>query len=182
MKRYIKDGQIKLRNKIVLHETRTIKDKDGKEKEVQTQIINPSEDMIIADGWVEFVEPKVDELALAKNKLKNRIQRYDSSETVNGFALNESHVWIDKATRAGLMLRFQAEIAAGKEDTILWYNGVQYPLSLSQAMQMLYAIELYASQCYDVTQAHLANVDGLESIEEVESYNYTTGYPAQLEF
>lgn len=57
MKRYIKDGQIKFRNQIVLHGTRTIKGKDGKEKEVRTQIINPKEEMILADGWEEYVTP-----------------------------------------------------------------------------------------------------------------------------
>ena len=57
MKRYIKDGIIKPRNQIVLHGTRTIKDKDGNEKEVKTQIINPKEEMLIADGWKEYIEP-----------------------------------------------------------------------------------------------------------------------------
>ena len=47
---------------------------------------------------------------------------------------------------------------------------------------MLYALEVYASQCYDNTQRHLATVNGLQSIEEVEGYDYTTGYPTKLEF
>ena len=44
MKRYIKDGQIKFRNQIVII-------KDGR------QIINPREEMILADGWEEYIEP-----------------------------------------------------------------------------------------------------------------------------
>lgn len=58
MKRYIKDGIIKTRNQIVIKGQRTIKDKDGKEREVKTQIINPKEDMLLADGWVEYVTPE----------------------------------------------------------------------------------------------------------------------------
>jgi hypothetical protein len=50
------------------------------------------------------------------------------------------------------------------------------------AMQMLLAIEVYASECYDNTQRHIAAVDVLESIEEVESYDYRVGYPNKLEF
>ena len=61
MKRYIKDGIIKPRNQIVLHGTRTIKDKDGNEKEVKTQIINPREEMLLADGWVVYEEPQESE-------------------------------------------------------------------------------------------------------------------------
>jgi hypothetical protein len=50
------------------------------------------------------------------------------------------------------------------------------------AMQMLMAIELYASQCYDNTQRHLAAVDALESKEEIDAYDYRVGYPEKLEF
>lgn len=55
MKQYIKDGQIKTRNQIVLRVTEVI---DG--KDVKLQVINPTEDMLLADGWVEYVPPKVE--------------------------------------------------------------------------------------------------------------------------
>ena len=61
MKTYTKiiDGKRvrKTRNQIVLFGTRTIKDKDGNDKEIKTQIINPREEMILADGWEEYIEP-----------------------------------------------------------------------------------------------------------------------------
>jgi hypothetical protein len=47
---------------------------------------------------------------------------------------------------------------------------------------MLYTIEIYASQCYDNTQKHLAEVDKLEVIDEINNYNYRTGYPEKLKF
>ena len=47
---------------------------------------------------------------------------------------------------------------------------------------MLYAIELYASACYDNTQRHLAALDMLEDEDSVKTYDYTTGYPEKLEF
>lgn len=191
---YIKDGIIKTRNQIVLHGTRIIKDKDGNDKEVRTQTINPTEEQLLADGWEEYVAPVVEQrevseeqkakaaLVRARHKLRNKIQQYDSSSEVNCFHMQGQQMWLDKATRAGLMLRFQSEIAAGREKTTLWYDGKHYELPLSVAMQMLYAIELYASQCYDVTQAHLAAIQELQTIEEIESYDYTQGYPAKLEF
>jgi hypothetical protein len=49
-------------------------------------------------------------------------------------------------------------------------------------VQMLYALEVYASACYDNTQRHLAAVDSLSTIEEIQSYDYTTGYPDKLKF
>jgi hypothetical protein len=50
MKRYIKDGIIKTRNNIVLRVAKTIKDKDGNDKEVTLQVINPTEEMILEHG------------------------------------------------------------------------------------------------------------------------------------
>lgn len=91
-------------------------------------------------------------------------------------------VWLDKVTRSGLMLRFNSELAMKKENTTLWYNGVSFTLPLNTAIQMLYALEVYASECYDNTQAHLANVSVLETIEEINEYDYTTGYPEKLRF
>lgn len=80
------------------------------------------------------------------------------------------------------MLRFQAEQAMGKEVTTLWYGVHQFELPIVNAVQMLYAIEVYASACYDNTQRHLAEVDKLETKEEIEAYDYRSGYPDILEF
>ena len=55
MKQYIKNGEIKTRNQIVLRVTKEI---NGVEK--QFQVINPTEEMILADGWVEYIPPQVE--------------------------------------------------------------------------------------------------------------------------
>ena len=44
MKRYIKDNKVKFKNEILVYNE-------------SRQIINPAEEMIIADGWQEFVPP-----------------------------------------------------------------------------------------------------------------------------
>jgi hypothetical protein len=120
-------------------------------------------------------------ITLKKFKV-DEIERYDKSPAVNQFYIGDTAMWLDKETRTGLMLRFQAEQAVGNTDTTLWANGVQYPLPLAVAVQMLYALEVYASACYDNTQRHLAAVDSLSTIEEIQSYDYTTGYPDKLKF
>ena len=189
MKQYIKiiDGTsvIKSRNQIVIRGTKTVKTSNGEDKEVTTQIINPAEETLFADGWSEYItpEPTAEELLQAARQRKVReIERYDSSSEVNQFFVSEIPVWLDKATRAGLLLRFQAEKAQGLVSTALWYNGVQFPLSVDNAIAMLYAIELYASACYDNTQRHLAAVNALTTIEEIEQYDYRSGYPDKLNF
>lgn len=170
MKQYTKDGQIKTRNQIVIR-------KDG------MNTYNPTEEMIFADGWVEYIPPVVEpSLEEYRKTKKDEIIRFDSSSEVNEFRINGISVWLDKATRAGLMLRFQAEKAIGKEDTTLWYEGHQFELTIDAAMQMLYVIENYASACYDNTQRHLSVIENLNTTEEVIAYDYRSGYPYKLNF
>lgn len=176
MEKYIKviDGRTvtKYRNQIVVI-------KDG------MQTINPSHDMLIADGWSEYVAPEPTQeqlLERAKSRKVMDIEAYDSSEAVNIFEVSGMTMWLDKATRAGLKLRFEAEAASGAETTTLWYNGIQFPLPIGMAIQMLYALEIYASKCYDNTQRHIAEVMRLETVDDVEAYDYTQGYPEKLTF
>lgn len=174
MKRYIKtiDGKTIIRkaNEIIIRTT-------------TEQIINPSEALIIADGWVEYEPPViVPTLEDIKARKVEEVLAYDSSSAVNEFSMGGLPIWLDKATRAGLLLRFEAEAKAGRTSTTLWYNGLPFTLPLTYAQEILIALELYASACYDNTQSHIAEVMKLESKEAVEAYDYTTGYPIKLSF
>lgn len=147
------------------------------------QIINPSEELILADGWVEYAKPEyIPTLEDVKKSKIESILYYDNSKFVNEFSIGGVPMWLDKATRAGLLLRFEAEGKVGRTETTLWNDGQSYTLPLEQAQQILIALELYASACYDNTQAHIAAVNAMESKEAVESYDYTTGYPQKLLF
>ena len=147
------------------------------------QIINPSEVLILANGWEVYVapvyEPTLEEIKA--NKV-DEILAYDSSNAVNEFSIGGVPMWLDKATRAGLLLRFEAEGKVGRTETTLWNDGQSYTLPLEQAQQILIALELYASACYDNTQRHIAEVQKLDTIEAVEAYDYTSGYPQKLLF
>lgn len=166
---YIKDGVIKKQSEIIIF-------KDGK------QYINPSHELLLSEGWqVKSEEPSEEDLLQQeKDMVKSLIKAYDSSEAVNIFYYNEYPMWLDKSTRVGLLLRFQSENLLGKTETSLWYDGNSFTLSVKEALQMLYFLEVYASACYDNTQAHLKNVDALTDIESVRNYNYTLNYPEKL--
>ena len=148
-----------------------------------SQTFNPKEDAILADGWVEYKPPViVPTLEEIKARKVEEILAYDSSSAVNEFSMGGLPIWLDKATRAGLLLRFEAEAKAGRTSTTLWYNGLPFTLPLTYAQEILIALELYASACYDNTQSHIAEVQKMESKEAVEAYDYTTGYPQKLLF
>lgn len=143
--------------------------------------------MILADGWVEYApgsyEPTEEEILNREKEFKiEEIIRHDSSPEVNCFYIEDQELWLDKVTTVGLKLRFDAEIASGQTNTTLWYEGIPFNLELANAVQMLNAIELYASACYDNTQMHIATVKSMEMIDDVKSYDYRTGYPDKLIF
>lgn len=132
-----------------------------------------------------MIQENPESLECQKRLLRERILAYDSSDHVNSFTIGGYPTWLDKATRVGLKLRFEAEKRLGKTETTLWQNGMQFPLPLTgdvTALNMLDGIELYASACYDVTQMHLANIATLTSVEEVKNYDYLSGYPEKLSF
>ena len=74
------------------------------------------------------------------------------------------------------------EKEAGKTDTVLWYDAIKYIIPISDALSMLNEIEMYALNCYNVTQSHIAAVRSLQTIKEVENYNFKVGYPEKLNF
>lgn len=116
----------------------------------------------------------------AKEMLLAEIDAYDTSPAVNGFTLNGTVVWLDKATRVGLMNSTSITKAMGQPTTTLWLGESKMEVPCDTAIQLLSALEMYALECFNVTAAHKKAVSELTTIEEVEKYDITAGYPAQL--
>ena len=147
-------------------------------------VCNPTEDMLRQAGYEEYVEPPLTEkekLDQAKADKIAEITAYDTSDKVNGFILNGLLVWLDKATRVGLMNSTTITKAAGQKTTTLWLKGIKLVVDCDKAIQLLSALEMYALECFNVTASHKAAVSELTTIEEVIAYNYRTGYPKMLE-
>ena len=121
-------------------------------------------------------------LDVIKEEAIEQITEYDTSSDVNSFTLQGKTMWLPKETRVGLVNSVTIEKNAGKETTVLWFGGEKYELPVNTALQMLSALELYALECYNVTAAHKAAVNALESVEDVVAYDYTQGYPEKLNF
>ena len=165
----------------ILPKHKIILDKDG------FQIFNPTIEMLKNDGWVEYIAPSnelIEEQLIAQDKLRviDDIITYDSSDNVNIFYINNTPMWLDKATRGGFVSRLSAELKAGKLTTTLWYESTKFELPTELAMNWLCALELYASECYDVTQQHIVNIKQLTTLDDIKLYDYTIGYPEVLRF
>lgn len=112
----------------------------------------------------------------------SELQAYDKSDAVNQFFINDAPAWIDKDTRVGLMNSINVEKIAARTETRMWLGGIPYAIPCDTAIEMLRTIELYALECYNVTQIHITAVNSLSTKEEIEAYNFTIGYPEKPTF
>ena len=112
----------------------------------------------------------------------NDILKYDSSPEVNSFYLNGELVWLSKDMRVGLVNSTTIEKNAGIQETTLWFEGRSFVIGVDDVLEMLSVLEIYAKQCYNKTQEHIAEVNDLEDVKDVDDYDYTVGYPEKLHF
>ena len=131
--------------------------------------------------WIDGVSSEADALQRAKEAVLADIEAYDTSSAVNGFILNGERVWLDFELRDRVYQGNERLHRIGRTDTTLWLGDHCYNLSIEQAQNIISHIEAYAKDCYNVTAAHKAAVEKLQTVEEVLAYDYTAGYPKLLE-
>ena len=130
--------------------------------------------------WLENVGIEADVLNSAKASVLADIEAYDTSSAVNGFILNGQRVWLDKATRVGLMNSTTIAKAMGQPTTTLWLGDAKLVVECDKAIQLLSALEMYALECFNVTAAHKKAVSEMSTVESVLGYDYKEGYPEML--
>ena len=133
---------------------------------------------LVSEEWRERCKATLEK---AKKDKLAAILAYDTSSDVNGFMLNGNKVWLDKGTRVGLMNSIQITRDMGQDTTTLWFDGYKLEVRCDMAIMLLSSLEMYALECFNVTAAHKKAVSELTTIEEVEAYDYKTGYPKQLD-
>ena len=119
-------------------------------------------------------------LEYMKKAMLHYIDVYDSSSAVNSFVLNGMEVWLDKATRVGLMNSTTITKASGQKTTTLWLGGLKLVVDCDKAIQLLSALEMYALECFNVTAIHKKTVNELDNINAILTYDYKSDYPDKL--
>ena len=146
---------------------------------------------------------------MAKSERLALIQQYDESESVNGFEVvlpaamvatentenpenpgegEESEdtvtitAWFTAAERSNHKNTLDAAELLGLPSVDVPLSGQVVTLPLQVAKIALARIQLYADTCYGVTATHKANVEALETIADVDNYDFTAGYPERLVF
>lgn len=163
-------------------------------------IYNPSQEQYLEAGWYpikEIPSNGTDEiidnvlyhyigiekaLQMAIDKKVEEINAYDISDNVNVFFLGKRPLWIPRETRVSLQNSTAILLKNGIERASLWQDTTHFELPCTLLLQLLDAIEIYALQCFNKTAEHKANVIKASSLEEVQHYDYTVGYPDKLRF
>lgn len=129
----------------------------------------------------EHVPTQAELLEQARANKLAELEAYDSSNAVNSFTLNNVPMWLDYATRQQLRTSIEAYQAQGIEQVTKWFNGVQFTFPTATWLYMLNQLEVYASDALNVTESHKAAIKSLGSIEDIEEYDFTLGYPNKIE-
>lgn len=165
-----------------------IKSKEDIELEFEGNYYNnPPVEILLKAGWIEIAYDEytgkiISNLNFTKKNALRRLSQYDKSPEVNSFYVGDIQAWIDRDTRVSLMNSTQILKNSGQDTTTLWLNGQSFTIPCDSLIQMLGVLEVYALQCYNVTEQHKANINALESITDVQNYNFKSGYPEKLVF
>jgi hypothetical protein len=134
---------------------------------------------------VRYVNFRIDHLPSTK-ELKDLLilvqKTYDASDEVNGFFTEKGVEWLDKSTRLGLTNSLNIQKEEGDEVSTLWLSGTPYTVNIEATLQFLKALELYAIECNNVTQRHLAEIEALTDRDAILNYDVTKGYPDRISF
>lgn len=154
------------------------------------QIINPTKEMVLADGWVEYVQPTPPEpsaeevLERAKQRKLRELYEYDESKEVNDCIIvyqgQELHYWANKTERDALKGALRDCIAMGREfyRLDLRDKGVSLTIRCELLLQMMAVLEVYAIDSFNKTTDHEFAIKALTAEDDVAAYEFRgVGYP-----
>lgn len=132
-----------------------------------------------AETGTEVEENPLNRIKSAK---LNALSEYDKSDNVNGFYYRGQFMWLDKDTRTVLRNTIESLETVGRNMLNIWYKGNCINLNLDEAKYLLSMLEVYATDCYNVTEQHKSSIIGMTTVEDVKNYNFKEGYPEMPRF
>lgn len=143
------------------------------------RVYNPTDEMLMRAGYV-CVEGVEEELQRAKDVKIAEIAAYSDSDAVNSLTFNGIKTWLTRTVRDGYNTSITAAKNLGEPNVTFMVGDKEMQLPVEQARSVLDLVQRYADACFIVTERHKIAVRSLQTVEEVESYDYTRGYPEKL--
>lgn len=98
--------------------------------------------------------------------------------SIKNFVYNFKNFWIDKETRNSLFNLLNSLDSNAEFELIVGEEIVK--LSVSRVKDFLTQLERYASACKVQTLKHINNIKDIKNVEDLLKYDYTLGYPNQI--
>ena len=105
---------------------------------------------------------------------------------MNGFIIrtegSDITKWLDTEKRNNAFRAIDSAKKLGDESISFAIGDIPMTLTVTTAEIYLARVEKYAVTCTNVTASHKAAINALETVEAVEAYDFTVGYPQRLTF
>lgn len=159
------------------------------EKKFKISLNNTFEDLLNSEVLNYITIPEVIKYFGVHHAIKDillkKVHLYDASSSVNSFIYAGNEYWLDKTQRNSI--KNLINISGKKQFEIILGDEV-FTFDSEYLKEFLDKLELYAYECKINTQKHLNNIlkvsineDNIEeSINYLETYDFTTGYPNKL--
>ena len=164
---------------------RTVYFSGGVLRTTEATIINPTHEYLLENGWLVYEEPEVEPVVTLESLKEQKlfeIINYDNSSSVNEFYLSGMPMWLDAPTRQTLRISIDSYAAMGIDTVTKWFGGQEFTFHTDLWLQMLNALEVYAAEALNVTEAHRAAINASDDMEFVENFDITADYPEKLNF
>ncbi len=137
------------------------------------------------DEFVKWVRScfEGDDISVARQRKISEIEMYDKSKAVEEFYLNGIGMWYKADKRTTIRNLVESSVKEGRDTVTLWTEEepiVPITVSCDLALDLLAKLEVYAGDALAVTQRKKSEVQALQSVEEIESYDVASGYPEKL--
>lgn len=150
----------------------SVEEADAMEKEQrETEGVKPDEETP--------VETPTD-IDMAKAAKIAEIAAYSDSDAVNSLTFNGIKTWLTRTVRDGYDTSITAAKNLGETNVTFMVGDKEMQLPVEQARRVLDLVQRYADACFIVTERHKIAVRALQTVDEVEAYDYTVGYPEKL--
>lgn len=126
-----------------------------------------------------------EELQGIKDNLIYQINIFSDQGYINYFTFNGLELKMLYEDRARFKLSLDAYKLLGKQIMTKYFCGYKIDFNLKdydKLILMLASLEVYYSECWNVTQQHLEFVKNATSVDEIYNFDITADYPSQLKF
>lgn len=151
----------------------SVEEADAMEKaQMETEGVKPDEETPSAEMPTDIDMAKAAKIA--------EIAAYSDSDAVNSLTFNGIKTWLTRTVRDGYDTSITAAKNLGEPTVTFMVGDNEMQLPVEQARRVLDLVQRYADACFIVTERHKIAVRSLQTVEEVEKYDYTRGYPEKL--